>query len=352
MNLLNRFLFREACKTFLLLLLFFLVFNVVIDFFEKLPSFLTYKKPFFYFLTYLFWKIQLNLFQIYPYAIGLSVLVSLILLSRTYELLGLISLGIQPKEIFKKLAHFLLIFTLGGTLALILLSPKAYFEAQKTWDILIEEKKAHHLIFKGEFFFEGENFFLIAKPLEPKGEFLADLTLIYIYENRPTKILWAEYALYQGKTWLLEKVVQQDIKEDFKPRFSENWSGELPFKPKTFVLVEKPIRYLSLKELYQRWLFLKRTNKPQKEVLTEFLNRLFYLFSGYILGLYPLYLYLKSYAPHQFQSTIIKSFVSFFILTFLYLFLQTISSPYPYFSLFIFLALLMANFRLHLKRAF
>lgn len=347
MKLFSRFIWQEAGKIFFILLLIFLAFYLVMDFFERLPSFLTAKKPLLFFLKYLLWKIQLNIFQIYPYVVGLSGIVTLIILSRSQELLALICLGIKQKEILSKLANLLLFMTLFGSLILIIISPKAYYEAHKTWDIDIEERKVQHLIFKGEFFFEGENFLLIAKPLEPKGEYLKDLTLIYLEEDQPSKVLWAEYAIYREKTWHLERVVLQDRSQEFKPIFMERFSETLPFKPKTFVLVEKPIKYLSLKELYQRWLFLRKVDKPQKEIFAEFINRIMYLFSGYLLGLIPIFVFLKYYSPHNFKSAVIKGFFSFFFLSFLYLLSQTLSPAYPLASLIIFLITLLVNFHTH-----
>ncbi|MFN3921427.1 MAG: LptF/LptG family permease [Caldimicrobium sp.] len=325
MWLFRRLLFQEFIKNFFILLVVFSAFFLVGEFFEKLPSFMGSKKPFIFFLKYLFWKMQVNFYQIFPYLLGLTSLLTLFFLSRTYELLALLSLGFFKKEITKTFAFYLIILSFTGGIMLNLILPKAFYNAQYTWDIEIESKMAQHLIFKSSLFFEGEKFILVATPLEPKAEYLADLILLYIENNEPQKVIWAKRALYLGKeVWRLEEAIFQEKERDFQPKFYNQWEGSLSIKPKTFVIVEKSVKFASFKELYQRYLFLKKIQKPYTEVLAEGLNRLIYLFIGIFLGLIPLSFYLKKYSPTKYSIAFLQSLLIFFALSTLFVAFQTL----------------------------
>jgi len=349
MSLLFRFLFKEYLKTFLLLLLLFLFFFLVIDFFERLPPFLKAKKPLIYLLEYFFWKIPLNLYQFYPFVLPLASLLSLFFLSRTRELLALISLGFPRREIYQKYLLILLILSLPLGLLLNYLAPRAYFKALYTWDTKIEGRQAQHLIFKETLFFEGKDFLLIATPLEPKGEYLADLTLIFLEEETPKTLFWAKRAIYQGDNlWQLEEAVLQEKKEEFKPRLYKVWQGKLPLRPKTYVVVEKSVKFASLKELKERYHFLRKVGKPVLEVLSELLNRFISLLGAFLLGTLPLYLYLKTFAPHQMGASLLKGLLSFLGMSTLFIISQTLLFKALWLSLLLFI--LFITFNLFISR--
>ncbi len=343
MSLFFRYLLKEFIKTLLFLLILFLFFFLVVDFFEKLSSFLKRERAFFFFLSYLFWKIPVGLHQIYPYALALSSLLSLFFLSRSRELLALISLGITRKEIYKKYVFLIFFFSLFGGLVLNTLLPVSYYKAIYIWETQIEGKRAEHLIFGNTLFFEGENFFIVATPLEPKGEYLADFTMVLLKEGEPEKLILARRALYKGDNlWEFDEAIIQEAKEDFKPRMFKTISERLFIKPKTFVTIEKSVRFASLKELGQRYYYLKKVGKPQTEVIAELLNRLFYLFSGFLLGIIPLWLYLKEYTPSGFGFAFLKALMAFLLLSALFLSLQTML--YKSFGITLFLLVLFCAF--------
>ncbi|MFN4132432.1 MAG: LptF/LptG family permease, partial [Caldimicrobium sp.] len=152
-----------------------------------------------------------------------------------------------------------------------------------------------------------------------------DLILLYIENNQPQKVVWAKKALYLGKEiWRLEEAIFQEKETNFQPKFFNQWEGSLSIKPKTFVIVEKSVKFASFKELYQRYLFLKKIQKPYTEVLAEGLNRLFYLFIGIILGLFPLSFYLKKYTPTKYSIAFLQSLFIFFALSTLFVAFQTL----------------------------
>ncbi|MFN3406876.1 MAG: LptF/LptG family permease [Caldimicrobium sp.] len=336
MRIFYKFFIKEFSKNFLLSLLIFVAFFLVGDFFEKFPSFLASKKPLVFFLEYLFWRTQAHLYQIFPYIIGLASLLSVFFLSRSFELLAFLSLGFFRKELLKVYVVLIFLFSFFGGLFLNFTVPKAFYKSEYVWDVKIENRKTHHLIFKDTLFFEGNNFILIATPLEPKAEYLADFILFFLKDIHPEKIFWAKKALYLGnKIWQLEEAILQEAKDGFQPKFITKWEGELPLSPKTFVVVEKSVKFASFKELYHRYLFLKMIKKPYQEVLVELLNRILYLFVGLTISLFPLAYYLKNYTPIKYISLILHSLAIYFLISVIILLVQTFMQQILWMPLFI-----------------
>lgn len=341
------YLYRETLKNFLFVILLFLSFLLVIEVFEKLSAFLVTNKPFFYFIKYLFWKTIVNIYYVYPYALILSFILTLFLLGRSAELLALLTLGFKREEIYRKIILLLFLLSLLGEIVLNLLVPGAYFSAQKTWNAEIEERKSLYLIFRDELFFEGDGFFLVGRPLEPKGEYLSEMVVVFFNRDMQVeRVLWAGSGIHREGRWVLKEVTLQRGETNFRPELYQQLESELPFSPQMLVLVEKPVRFLSIGELYRRYEFLKLAEKPMQEIWSELLNRALNLSSGLLLGVFPLYLFFLIFSPRRLKISLITSLLSFLLLTGLFLFIQTISVSK------LFLALLVTSLWLFTSIAF
>lgn len=320
------YLYKEILKNLVFIFLLFFSFLVVIEVFEKFSAFLITNKSFYYFVKFLFWKMIVNVFYFYPYALILSFILTLFLFARSAELLALLTLGFRREEIFRKIFLLLAILSILGEIFLTLVVPRAFFLAQITWISEIEEKKTLHLIFKDELFFEGDKFLLIGRPLEPKGEYLSEIVVVFFGEESTVeRVLWAGTGMYREGKWLLREVTIQRRETDFDPEIYRNLEQELPFNPQMLVLVEKPVRFLSFGELYRRYEFLKLTERPLQEIWAELFNRVLNILSGLFIGVLPLYLFLFIYSPRRLKLSLLTSLLSFLTLVGLFLFLQTIS---------------------------
>ncbi|PMP69239.1 MAG: hypothetical protein C0190_00045 [Thermodesulfobacterium geofontis] len=324
MRIYKKYLLADLIKVNLLLLFIFSVFYFLVDFFEKLGSFLSFKKPFYLFLAYVFWKSLANFYEFFPFVCGLSGILLLFWLTRTGELLAFFSLGFSKKEIISLIGKGIFFFALMGGLAISIIFPKAAFLSLYTWDYKIAEKREYYLIFNEQIFLRGSDFYLIAKPLEPKGEYLQDILVVFVNKEEPKKVIWAKEGYYKSKKWILKEVIIQEDTKNFSPEFFENLEADLPLKPETLVVVEKPLKFLSMKELFERYKFLKMVNRPYEEVLAEIFLKVIYIFIPLFLGLFPMVIFVKNYAPSQVIEPFLKSLIWYFILLIFYLFLQAL----------------------------
>lgn len=327
------YLYREIFKNFIFIFLLFFSFLLIIEIFERLSAFLATNKPFFYFLKFLFWKMIVNIFYVYPYVLVLSFILSLFLLSRSAELIALLTLGFRREEILRKIFILLIGFSILGEILLNLIAPRAFYNAQVTWVSEIEGRKTLHLIFKDEVFFEGENFLLIGRPLEPKGEYLSDLTFVLLNAGRIEMLLWASTGFYVNGTWFLQEAIIQKRDSDFRPESYKAIKYNLPFSPQMLVLTEKPVRFLSVEELYSRYKFLKLANRPLEEIWSEIFNRFLNLLSGLLIGSIPIYAFLRIYRPGRLTYSFFISLLSFLGFVSLFLFIQTLSQSRLFYSI-------------------
>lgn len=308
----TKFLFKEFLKiNFFILSITFIFFNVI-DFFERYSTFSVSKKPFIIFLEYLLWKDIVNLYQVFPYLLAFSIILTMFYLTRTKELLALLSLGYSRRNMSKILflSAFLINFFLGILLNYI--SPLAFQNAVDVWERKVLGKKKELVFLKNKLFFEGENYFLIAHPLEPNAEYLGDVLYLTIGQNGEIEeVIWAGTMLYSNGSWLLEKLIVQKRTENFTPKKLEKQERYLPFSPSTLVVTEKTLKFLTIEELYQRLQFLSKIGKSTKEVKLEFLFRFYYLFAGFFISLWCIYIYLQTYSPVNQTKAIALSLIGY-----------------------------------------
>ncbi len=322
----QKFLYQEFFRFSGLLFFLFGAFTLIIDFFEKFPRFLSLKKPLILFLSYLFWKAWIDLYQLFPFVLALSALLQIFWWSRNRELIAFLSLGFSKKEVLGEMLKVYALVSLIGGVFLTFVFPRAVFNAIYIWDYQMTGKRASYLVFKKEILFQGKNFFLVATPLEPGGEYLKNMVIVFfknLEDPSPQEIIWAEEGWYEGKGWILKKVVLQTAKKNFRPKRLSTLKIALPFNPHTLVVVEKSLHFLSLKELYQRLIFLKRVKRPFSSVIAEIFLRLMYLFWPLTLIYFPLVYYFENFKPDHFSEEFFKSFLLFFLLAMWLMFLQT-----------------------------
>lgn len=324
MKIYKKYILSDLVKVNFLLLFIFSSFYFLIDFFDKLGEFLSFKKPFYLFLTYIFWKTLANLYEFFSFVCGFSGIILLLWLARTGELLAFFSLGFSKKELLGFIGKGIFLFGLLGGILLNIIFPKAAFLSLYTWDYKIAEKREQYLIFNEEIFIRGADFYLIAKPLEPKGEYLKDILIVFLEKEEPNKVIWAEEGYYKSKKWIFKNVIVQNRDKNFYPKFLRVLETEPPFSPETLVLVEKPLKFQSLKELIERYRFLKMVERPYNEVISEIFLKIIYVFVPLFLGLIPMMLFLNSYSPSHIAMPFLKGLVMYFVLLTTYLLLQAL----------------------------
>lgn len=324
MKVFKKFVWLELTKVSGLLLLIFTVFYWLGEFFDKLGSFLGYKKPLILFLVYIFWKTWSNLYEFFPWVLGFCPVLVLLWWAKTNELIAFLSLGISKEELIKELGKALFFMSFLGTLGLNLIFPYATFQAFYTWDYKISEKKEIYLIFKDILYLPGKDFFLVAKPLDFQGEFLEDVIIVFLEKEIPFEVIWAKRAFYRDGNWHLQELIIQKKENHFFPEKFSYWEGSLPFTPEKLVITEKSIKFMSLRELYEKIKVLREVKRPYNEIIGEMFWRLVYFLIPLTLSNWSMWFFFKNFFPSQISLPFLKSLVLYFLSLFILLFFQTL----------------------------
>ena len=252
---------------------------LLVEFFERLEDVLSEKVPFRYFLSYLTLRIPEILFLIRPSALALATLTALAYLSRGQELLALRSLGLSPRRIILPYLMVAFVLSLGASGFLALTLPRSAYQALYTWEVRIKGRLPQSLLAEGKIFLTGPNFILSAKPLEPGGQWLAEFLLVEHRDFTPERLLYAQRARFlREKRWLLEHGVVKTRDREFYPRIFERQEFDIPFFPEVMLSVKRPLKALALRELYERYRFLRNSGLSAAEPLSEMIFRLLYPF--------------------------------------------------------------------------
>ncbi|QER42421.1 LptF/LptG family permease [Thermodesulfobacterium sp. TA1] len=319
------YIWQEFLKVSLVLSFVFVGFYLVIDFFEKLGDFLKFGKSFYLFLTYIFWKNWINFYEIFPFVLGLSGVLTLFFWAKTNELLGFLSLGLAKGVLLCEIGKALLFFGVLGGVVLNLVLPTATFKSLYTWEYKIVGKKKQQVVFGDQIFLAGEDCYLVAKPLEQKGEYLGEITVVvYDKDRKVSEVVWAESGHYVKGTWELKEVVRQKREKDFAPEFLSKVSYRFSFEPDTLTIVKKPIYFLSIPELIERARFLAKVNSPFEEVISELFLKGLYLLLPFLLAILPVFVFLRFYVPNDWKKGALFSVGIFFVNLMYFLFFQTL----------------------------
>lgn len=186
----------------------------LIDFLEKVDTFLEHGAGFAHYLDYPLYKLPLMLSQMLPMAVLLAVFVTIGLLSRTHQLTALKSCGIGVGRVMRPL------FVAGALLCLVLYAggwvvPWSTREARVVLDIQIKgdahpEQRTNDLYFR-----DGQRIISVDRSIPQHNE-VQGLTLLDFNEQfRLIRRMEAASAVHQGEGhWLLRNAVVRNFSPD------------------------------------------------------------------------------------------------------------------------------------------
>lgn len=238
MTILFRYILREYAKIFLMCFSGMMTIYLVIDFFEKIRRLLRYDSGMAAILTYFALKIPAISFQVTPFAILVSTLLTLALLSRSNEITALRSCGISllwmtsPFLLFASgVAAILLVFT--STVI-----PLASEMAEEVRLVQIEKKPAPLTVQAAQPWARiGADAIMRIKEIGAGGTILRDVHVFHFDEGfRLDQLTEAAEAHYAPEGWLLldgnQRLFQPDNTVDLTLFATQ--PGDIPLIPDDF----------------------------------------------------------------------------------------------------------------------
>ena len=250
------YIFRQYTKVFFLCMVAVVTVYLVVDFFEKLRSFLNHDAELLIMLTYFLYRIPGIFFQLAPLAALMAIILTLGFLNRNQEITAMRSCGMSFYQISSPFLAF-------GVLASIILFsftavfvPLANQQADYIKTVVIQKKpQALTLDPDGLWLRFGQSALLKIDSVKMNGNVLQGLRLYQIGEDFELKqIIEAEEAHFSQEGWLLQTVSRRQVEP----------SGQITADPFEQLVFELP---LSPKD-FRTWLSLHPKNMTLRQLRT------------------------------------------------------------------------------------
>lgn len=211
----SRYLVREFLSLLGPILAAFVVLFVIIDFFERLRTFLAYSAPTTAILKYFLFKMPLMVTFVLPPAVIAATLISLGMLGRRNEIIAFRASGISLLQTAVPLL---------GAAAVISLAALAWNEAVVPYSaqrfqyvnvVEIKKQRQKGILSERNIWYHGANGFYSIDHLDPRRETLAGLTVYRISPDFQIRtIIEAPAGRWTGERWELTGAVERTIMPD------------------------------------------------------------------------------------------------------------------------------------------
>jgi lipopolysaccharide export system permease protein len=216
MTTLTRYVLREYLKIFGMILFLLTTISLLIHFLEKIKKFSERAVSVQPILRYFLYKLPGMLFDVMPFVILLSTLVTLGLLARNNEIIAFRSAGISLFRLTLPLtgAAFclsLLLFFLNGSLL-----PHMQKEARVVRETLVEGKRVGgHLVQDAVWLRDSRNLLLRAQIVEPAQNRMTGVRLFYLGEDAALlSEIEAKEIVYTQGAWMLSTGLERRFLPD------------------------------------------------------------------------------------------------------------------------------------------
>jgi len=204
-TLLDRYLYRQCSKNFLLVSGSLIALYLLVDFFEKVDKFVEAGQTTTLALRYLLLKTPLIIVQLMPVCLLLAAVITLGTLNHQRELMALKAGGLSLRRVVNPLLAITLLFTLFNLAANEWLLPNALGAANRIWYEEVKKSKAQGIVRHGHVFFKGkQGIYTFQRPGENTKQFTDFNYTAWNGDYNLEKQLTAARATWRQGLWTLE----------------------------------------------------------------------------------------------------------------------------------------------------
>lgn len=280
MRKINILIFKEFLNSLVITYLAFFTIGFTVDFFDKIDEIYASKLKLFTILSFFIQRIPFIFSQINLYALLISCMVTLNLLSQHNEILSIMISGIKPKRIFITFAGIISIITILEFLNNSFIMPKMLYRS---------EKKLHTNILRdfsnlSDIFIKHKDGFIFIDLIIPKGNYLINSYFVKINKNFEIEdVYYAKVLQRVNNSWQSTDGKWVSIK-----------NNNVDFTKKIQLPDNEILRNIITTTYQQEWLTLKDIVKIIRTGLRSGMNITPYLYTfvkkiGHLL--YPLLLF-------------------------------------------------------------
>jgi lipopolysaccharide export system permease protein len=252
MTILDRYVIKEYCKLFLLILFSFTALFLIIDLFERMRMFLSHDATFYQMLSYLFFMIPMIMSQAIPVAAMLSSLITFNMLSKYSEILAMKANGISLYRIS------LPVIIISGIICILyflvneFITPYTNERAAYIKIVEIEKEKPLGSFKQNQIWYRGKDGIYNFKMFDQTTNTLIGITINYLDKKFLLQMrIDAEKAQWRDNQWVFQNVMITKLQAGQFP--SLEWIPikvvDLPEKPIDFSTVQKEADKMGYTEL-------------------------------------------------------------------------------------------------------
>ena len=281
MILLDRYLFIQFLRNMLLVLAALVTIYLLVDFFERIDTFIEARKSLGLAAKYFLFKTPLIIEQLVPIIILLGGIIVLGLLNHHGEILALKAVGIHTFRITIPITVTAVVFSLMTLAFAEWIVPPTTAYTNKILYEQVRQEKPRGLIRGNRFYYKDESGFYSFEKHDHENNRFDNFIFTSLDDNYTLDMfLTADSAFWQNGDWTFKncRIKQKNIDGVYEVTTHDKTSCSLPVDPKNFFIPEYKINELSLSELYS--LSKTDTGIRGNEAGFKFLERVSFIFLG------------------------------------------------------------------------
>ena len=281
MILLDRYLFKQFTRNLVLVLAALVTIYLLVDFFERIDTFIEARKSLGLAAKYFLFKIPLITEQLTPIIILLGGVIVLGLLNHQGEILAMKALGIRTFRITVPITVTAIVFSMMTLAFAEWIVPPTTAYTNKILYEQVRQEKPRGIFRKNRFYYKDESGFYSFEKHDLENNRFDNFIFTSLDENFILDMfLTADSAFWQDGDWTFKncRIKQKDVDGNYQVTTHDKTSCFLSANPKDFFVPEYKINELSLSGLYS----LSKTDKGARgtEAGLKFLERLSFIFLG------------------------------------------------------------------------
>jgi len=206
MTLLDRYLFGQFTRNFLLVSGSLLALYLLVDFFEKVDNFIEAGQTAGLTMQYLLLKVPLIVTQLMPVCLLLAAVITLGVLNHHHELLALKAGGLSLRRIVNPILAATLLFTMLNLASSEWLLPETIGAANRIWYEEVKKTKVQGIVRHGQVFYKGRHgIYTFRRPDENALTFADFSYTTWDSDYSLEQQLTAAIATWHDNHWTLER---------------------------------------------------------------------------------------------------------------------------------------------------
>ncbi len=282
MNILNRYLYQQFCKNFILITSTLVGIYFLVDFFERMDDFMEAHKGIGLALKYFILKVPFMVDMLQPICILLAGILTLGILNHNHELMALKAGGISVMRITAPLFVAAIFCNLTALAMAQWLLPATRAETNRIWYQEVRQQTPKGIIRNGRIYHKGTHgIYTFLRSKQDKNKF-SSFSYTQLDNNFKMEfMLTAQKAQWQNGIWLFK---QGQIKRPGNK--NGNFYTIKLFDEKKLALADKPDDFFtpaykseeqSISQLYDK---IKGADEDRQMARVNFNNRLSFIFLG------------------------------------------------------------------------